>query len=206
MTPDKLPSPQDVLDFYIANASESADAAKAQHKMWFEKSDAADEKIRQRFGKLHEVMSGGPLARDWAASGAKERLAAIIVLDQFSRNMFRESARAYTQDLLALDLAREGVAKGDDINLSEAERIFFYLPFEHSEDMTDQATAIGLFTVLRDDARDEFKPLMEETLRFAFKHRDVIARYGRFPHRNAVYGRENTPAEDAYLSQPGAGF
>lgn len=206
MTQDTLPTPQDVLDYFVGEAAHSADAADKMMDLWFKKSDATDAEIRERFQPLLETLSAGPLAQDWAIRGPKERLAAIIVLDQFSRNMFRNSPRSFAQDALALKLAIDGVAAGEDAELSEVGRMFMYLPFEHSEDIRHQADAIRLFSKLRDEAREPFKALTESTLSYAHQHRDVIAKYGRFPHRNAVVARANTPEEEAYLAEPGAGF
>ncbi len=206
MTHDALPSPQDVIDYFIGDAADSADAAKEMFTLWFKKSDATDTVIRDRFQPLLETLSAGPLAQEWAARGAQERLAAVIVLDQFSRNMFRNSPRTFAQDALALKLAIECVEAGEDKELSEMGRMFMYLPFEHSEDINHQAKAVRLFSILRDEARDPFKEMVENTLSYAHEHRDVIAKFGRFPHRNAVVMRANTPEEEAYLATPGSGF
>lgn len=200
-----LATPQDVLAYWIAGASEDADQAGAQNQLWFQKSAATDAEIKARFGESLKALSQG-LADDWAARGARERLAAIIVLDQFSRNIFRGEPGSFSQDALAHRLAQNGLATGEDMSLSEAERIFFYLPFEHAETLTDQDRSVALFEALVADARPAFKPLCESTLEYAHKHREVIVRFGRFPHRNAILGRDNTPAEIDYLSQPGAGF
>jgi uncharacterized protein (DUF924 family) len=201
-----LPQPSDVLEFWIGDASRSGEAAKARNKVWFAKSDDTDAQIRTRFLTLLETLSAGPLAYDWAARGARERLAAIIVLDQFSRNIFRNSPRAFAQDALALRLCKDGLSRREDLSLPEADRIFFYLPLEHSEDTGDQARAIEMFTALHRDARDDFRKLTESTLEYAYSHQSVIEQFGRFPHRNAVLARTSTPAELAYIATPGSGF
>jgi len=123
----------------------------------------------------------------------------IILLDQLSRNVFRGSPEAFAADPHARDIARRMVATGLDASLTPVERIFIYLPFEHSEDLADQDQSVRLFETLRGDLGDK-------TTDYADRHREVIREFGRFPHRNAVLGRQNTPAEEEYLARPGAGF
>ncbi|MCA8899903.1 MAG: DUF924 domain-containing protein [Hyphomonas sp.] len=200
-----LPTPQDVLDFWIGDATNSPEAAGRQNKLWFTKSDETDAELRARFGPLLETLSHLPAAEDWAARGPQGRLAAIIVLDQFSRNLFRGDARAFHQDGLALLLAKDGIALGEDTGLSECERIFWYLPFEHSEAPEDQDTSVALFTALHRDAREGFKGLVESTLDYAHAHKAVIDRFGRYPHRNEALGRASTEEETAWLAK-GGGF
>ena len=127
---------------------------------------------------------------------ARNRLAAIIVLDQFARNMFRGDPQTFAADIHALNEAKVMAALGLDRQLTKRERVFCYMPFEHAENMEDQNTSVRLFTELDEG----------DTLDYAHQHRDVIAEFGRFPHRNAVLGRVNTAAEEVYLSKPGAGF
>jgi len=154
---------------------------------------------------LLETLSAGPLAHDWWARGPRERLCAIIVLDQMSRNIFRGSPRAFAQDMLALHLCKEGLAAGEDRALSETERVFFYLPLEHSEALADQQQSVALFTRLADEARDAFRDFTKTTLDYAHQHLDVIAAFGRFPHRNQAVGRESTQVEKEWLAE-GGGF
>jgi len=201
-----LPAPSDVIAFWIGEAASSAEEAGIRNKMWFAKSEDIDAEIRAKFLPLLETLAAGPLADDWAERGTCERLAAIIVLDQFSRNLFRGSPRAFSQDALALRLCKEGLSLREDLTLSEAERIFFYLPLEHSEDIGDQSRAVEMFSALVKDARPEFRPLTEATLEYAYAHKAVIEQYGRFPHRNTVLARESTAPEKAYLAKPGSGF
>lgn len=201
-----LPAPSDVIAFWIGDAASSAEEAGVRNKMWFAKSEDIDAEIRAKFLPLLETLAAGPLADDWAEGGTSERLAAIIVLDQFSRNLFRGSPRAFSQDALALRLCKEGLSLREDLTLSEAERIFFYLPLEHSEDIGDQTRAVEMFSALVKDARSEFRQLAETTLEYAYAHKAVIEQFGRFPHRNAVLARETTPQEAAYLAKPGSGF
>jgi len=200
-----LPPPEDVLAYWIGDAATSAEAAGKQHKLWFGKSEETDAEIRRRFLPLLETLSHFPAAGDWASRGPRQRLAAIIVLDQFSRNLFRNDARAFAQDDLALLLCKDGLALGQDKGLSECERIFFYLPLEHSEAPEDQAESVARFTTLAAEAREPFRELAHSTLDYAKAHKDVIDEFGRFPHRNAALGRESTEAEKEWLAE-GGGF
>jgi uncharacterized protein (DUF924 family) len=201
-----LPKPADILDFWIGDASQSGKAADEKNKIWFAKSPELDAEIGERFLILLETLAAGPLAQEWAAQGPRERLAAIIVLDQFSRNIFRGSPRSFSQDMLALRLCKEGLALREDLSLSEAERMFFYLPLEHSEDIGDQSRSVEMFAALRRDAREDFQKLTESVLEYAYAHQSVIDRFGHFPHRNDVVARQSTPEEEAYLAKPGSGF
>ena len=127
-------------------------------------------------------------------------LALVIVLDQFSRNLYRDDARAFAQDEYARDCAAQALLREDDLGLLPVERQFLYLPFEHSEDLADQERAVELFSSL--EAFEETRGLVE----WAEKHRVIVARFGRFPHRNAALGRNSTPEELEFLSKPGSGF
>ena len=200
-----LPGLDDVYAFWLGQAISDVDAARERNKMWFSKSELTDAELTLRFSALLTHLADGA-AENWAARGPQPRLAAIIVLDQFSRNIYRGRPGAFAQDHLAHQLASTGLRVGDDRGLSEVERIFFYLPFEHAESLADQDRAVALFTKLVDEARPAFKSLCENTLDYAHKHREVIAQFGRFPHRNAILGRPSTQAEKAYLAKPGAGF
>lgn len=201
----QLPTPGAVLDYWIGAASEDHLFANRQHKLWFTKSADTDAFIARHYAALHAALRAG-LARSWANAGSRSRLAAIVVLDQFSRNMFRDTSDAFASDPLALELARQGVTAGDHMQLTEIERSFFYLPFEHSEALEDQNESVALFGGLAADARDAFRPICTSSLDYALRHRDVIRRFGRFPHRNDILGRESTAEEADYLSKPGAGF
>lgn len=163
-------------------------------EQWFEKSDDFDRVIESRFGALHAAACRGD-CDDWAET-ADGVLALILVLDQFSRNLFRDDPRAFAQDAKALLLAKGAIAKGFDMAVSEDRRVFFYVPFEHSEDLADQEASLPYFEALTN----------KEYLRYAVAHRDIIARFGRFPHRNAVLGRESSPEESEFLKTPGSSF
>lgn len=200
-----LATPKDVLDFWIGDAADDPAMLGEKQKLWFGKSDAVDAEIAERFLPTLGALSAG-MAEDWAARGPRERLAAIIVLDQFTRNMFRGQGEAFAHDRLALGLAKDGILRGEDKPLSEVERVFFYLPLEHSERRADQVLSVELMTKVRDTARPGFRDFAASTLDFAYRHKEIIDRFGRYPHRNAALGRASTPEEDAFLEQPGSGF
>lgn len=157
---------------------------------WFRKDEAVDREIGERFGKLHAEASAG-LLDHWRGEPGP-CLALVIILDQFSRNMFRGDARAFAQDALALQIAREAIAAGFDRQVDPVLRSFLLMPFMHSESIVDQQRAVALFHALG-----------AEGLKYAIIHRDVIARFGRFPHRNAALGRHTTRAEEAFLAAGG---
>ncbi len=167
-------------------------------KRWFTKESAFDARCRSLFFPLYEELAGGGRV-EWLERPA-ECLARIVVLDQFPRNMFRGTARAFAGDPLALEAARHALGHGYDRGLSPVERLFVYLPFEHSESLEDQVRACELNAPLA------AFPETEDVYRFAVAHRDIIARFGRFPHRNAILGRTSTPEEIEFLKQPGSSF
>jgi uncharacterized protein (DUF924 family) len=170
--------------------------------MWFKKDDAFDALIAQRFGPLiAQALVGG--IDDWLAKPvqALPALARVIVLDQFTRNVFRGTARAFAGDGMALQTARALVASGADRALSPVQRQFAYLPFEHAEDLSHQRTSVQLFQQLAVD-----DPASAGLVDWARKHLDIVARFGRFPHRNVALGRASTDEEAAFLLTPGSGF
>ena len=174
-------SAEDVLAFWLA----------AGHKRWFEPDEDFDAQIRQRFAAIYEDAVAGRLSA-WESS-PEGALAAVIVLDQFPRNMFRENARAYAADPLARSAAARAIARGFDQRIAMPQRSFFYLPFEHSEELADQERAVGLMRATGD----------ADLLKWAELHADIIRRFGRFPHRNVVLGRATTPEEQAFLDDGG---
>jgi uncharacterized protein (DUF924 family) len=166
---------------------------------WFRKDAAFDGQIRQRFGSLNKSALRGAIDA-WRADPLPA-LARLIVLDQFSRNLHRNSARAFAGDALALVAAQDIVARGWDSGYAPVQRWFVYLPFEHAEDVAMQRESLRLFAGLAHDAPDE-----ADTVEWAQKHHDVIQRFGRFPHRNVALGRVSTAEELEFLAQPGSGF
>jgi uncharacterized protein (DUF924 family) len=164
----------------------------ADHDKWFNKDTAFDDAIRARFFDTYEAAAAGLLS-DWEAT-REGALALVIVLDQFPRNMFRGSARAFAADPLALAVAKRAIERGFAIATTVEERAFFYLPFEHSEQLTDQERCCALFRATGD----------ADLVKWAELHADIIRRFGRFPHRNAALGRTTTAEEQAFLD--GGGF
>jgi len=182
----KILAPE-VLRFWFGQDAEYGVA----HKRWFEKDPAFDAEVRRRFLPLHAELAGNGAWLDTP----RACLARIIVLDQFPRNMFRGTSQAFATDPLALAAARHARAAGYDRDWLRVEKIFAYLPFEHSETLADQQLACELM-----------RPLGEEQYDYALRHKAIIERFGRFPHRNAILGRASTPEEIEFLKQPGSGF
>ncbi len=167
-------------------------------KEWFGRGDAFDAEVRSRFSADYDAAVMGQLDR-WKTS-ARGILAFVLVTDQFPRNMFRGEAAAFAGDHLALAAAIDAVGNKLDRELPPLQRAFLYLPFEHSENLADQDRAVALFESMRAE------PGMSSTIDYAHRHRDVIARFGRFPHRNKILGRASTPEEETFLREPGSTF
>ena len=163
-------------------------------EQWFKRDAAVDDRIRNRFLSLHDQVSAMP--NEALLSGPRSALAAVIVLDQFSRNMFRGSPRAFASDAKALALAEAAIANGHAASLNKDELQFLYLPFEHSESGEAQVRCVKLMASLGD----------AELTRYAQAHCDIIERFGRFPHRNEILGRSSTAEELEFLKQPGSSF
>jgi uncharacterized protein (DUF924 family) len=175
---DPHPTAADVTAFWRA----------AGPSKWFRKDADLDREITARFLAIHEAAAAGGLS-DWEAAPE-----GALALDQFPRNMFRDSARAFATDPLARAVAERAIARGFDARVADAERVFFYLPFEHSENLADQERSLALWRQTGNGAIDKYAQI----------HADIIRRFGRFPHRNAVLGRATTPEEQAFLD--GGGF
>jgi len=156
-------------------------------KQWFVKSERTDTLIRERFLAVHTSIKGKPASM--FLDNALKVLAAVIVLDQFPRNMFRDTPAAFADDAQALDIAKKAVELGFDRQLPDEQRIFLYLPYEHSEDLADQDQAVALIANMGNENYTDY----------AEAHRDIIRQFGRFPHRNAILGRPSTPEEEAFL-------
>ncbi len=194
-----MTTPAEVLDFWFdRKPGAAADAPLTNRKAWFEKDPAFDEQIRSRFPAAVETALAEGYA-DWTET-AEGALALLILLDQFPRNLFRGQAKAFAGDTRARVIARQAVDRGFDIAVQPVMRMFFCLPFEHSEHLPDQELAHLLFSAL-----DKELPGLD-LAGWADKHRVVIARFGRFPHRNAALGRESSPEEVEFLKQPGSSF
>ena len=186
----------DVLEFWFG-APDSPEFGRYR-RQWFEKSDAFDGLCRERFLATLDAATAGRL--DGWAERPLAALALAVVLDQFPRNIFRGTPRAFATDPQALAVARGIVARGFDAAYLPAQRWFAYLPFEHAEDLAAQAESLALFERLRGD------PASASPIVYAMRHYAVIERFGRFPHRNAILGRESTTEEVAFLATPGSSF
>ncbi len=193
-----------VLRFWFGEGSAQAVPDKERLRFWFNGGERVDGLIRERYAAL--VEQGGRGYLDAWLDTPRGTLAMIVLLDQFPRNIYRGSARAYAFDERALAACREGQAKGWDELLSPLERAFFYLPLEHAEDLAAQERSVALFARLLDQAETPLREVCAGFYDYAVRHRDVIARFGRFPHRNHVLGRDSTPEEIEFLQQPGSSF
>jgi uncharacterized protein (DUF924 family) len=193
-----------LLDFWFGEESDDAAVAKAQAELWWGRSAATDELLQASFGAAASSAAAGILDH-WTGS-PRGRLALILLLDQLPRAIHRASPAAFAQDLDARRVAEQGLESGADKLLRPIERLFFYLPFEHSEDLEDQDRSVALFRDLAASVAPEHKATFAEFVDYALRHREIVARFGRFPHRNAILGRESTPEEKAFLEQPGSSF
>jgi uncharacterized protein (DUF924 family) len=188
-----------ILNFWFGNPTDPQGPYGQQRSVWFKKDAAFDDRIRQRFLPDYGRAAAGDYT-PWR-SQPRSCLALILLLDQVPRNLFRGDARSYATDAEALAVAEAAIAQGHDQALIPVERLFMYLPLEHSEDLARQQRCVQLFETLVKEA-----PELASTLDYAYRHRDVIARFGRFPHRNHILGRTTTPEEAAFLQQPGSRF
>jgi uncharacterized protein (DUF924 family) len=184
-----------ILDFWFGR--QGGDGYRSARDEWFRKNAAFDAQIRERFSAAIETALGGGFA---AWTSPRSALARILLLDQFTRNAFRDTPRAFAGDELALSLAEAAIGRGDDGHLIAVERWFMYLPFAHAESPRAQQRSLELFGRLRDSTG------LAEPLVWAERHAKVVQLFGRFPHRNAILGRESTAEEIAFLRTPGSRF
>jgi uncharacterized protein (DUF924 family) len=182
---------QEILQFWFGETLQP-------RKEWFQKTPEFDVEIRSRFLSIYEQAATNQL--DSWVNLPESCLALVIVLDQFPRNLFRGQPQTFATDARALTVAQIAVEQGFDRQLPGVQRFFFYLPFEHSENLDHQNQAVQFFEQFQND------PDLQDTYDYALRHRAVIARFGRFPHRNAILGRESTPEEIEFLKQPGSSF
>jgi uncharacterized protein (DUF924 family) len=197
-----MSKPSDIIDFWFGSPGEDGDYPNRM-SFWFGSSDA-DAEITERFADDVVAAARGDY-NDWAATPTG-RLALIILLDQFSRNLYRGTPVAFANDNKALELCLEGLEREDDIKLKTLQRTFFYLPMEHSEDLDIQNHCVATYECLAQDAPASLADAVAGNIDYAVQHRDVIARFGRFPHRNGILGRESTEEEIEFLKQPGSSF
>jgi uncharacterized protein (DUF924 family) len=196
---------EQVLDFWFGASGADGSLDPIRKKMWFGDGRKHDAAIRERFGALHQRASRGELDAEWAGT-PRGLIALIVVLDQFSRHIHRDTPLAFAQDPAAQRLALDGVNGEADRGLIPAQRSFFYLPFEHAEDTGLQGVSVRCFEQLARATAPAHRKDYDGFLDYARRHRDIIERFGRFPHRNAILGRDSTPEEIEFLKQPGSSF
>ena len=204
------PTAFEILNFWFGARPYSLAQIQQHTRVWFGESDApelipqADELVRERFGDITRAAAAGSLSA-WE-SGPRRRLALILLLDQFPRHIFRGTARAFGQDAQALSLALSGMQFGADATLDPVERIFFYMPLMHAEDLDVQEEGVSAFRRLLAEAPLELHEVFQASLDSALKHRDIIARFGHFPHRNRSLGRVTSADELQWLASQGEDF
>ncbi|OLF56624.1 DUF924 family protein [Pseudomonas chlororaphis] len=195
---------QPLLDWWFGSAEKPADIAAEKGGLWFGKRDSQDLEARERFGALVEQALAGGLT-EWAQR-PQGWLALVLLLDQLPRMLYRETPKSFSGDLRAQALVAQGIAADFDRQLSPMQRSFIYLVFEHCENLAVQNEAVSRFVALHDEQPQEDQPVFADQLDYAERHQKVIARFGRFPHRNRILGRESTPEELAFLREPGSSF
>jgi uncharacterized protein (DUF924 family) len=188
------PAAKELLDEWFGDARRSG----APAAWWFASEPSRDERLRARFGPLVAAAAADELVA-WNAT-PRGRLALILLLDQLPRNCFRGSAAAFATDALALTETRHGLRRGDDRALDAWERMFFYMPMQHAEDAAVQEQAVERYAALAAEAPPATRDAFAGVLEYARLHRDIVRRFGRFPHRNAILGRDSTPAERGWLA------
>ncbi len=193
-----------VLAFWFGPTGSAAEVAGRQGTLWFGKSPDNDQAVVDRFSAILVDAAAGRL--DHWVSTPRGRLALVIVLDQFPHHIHRDRPQAFATDPQALSLSLAALDAGEERHLTPIERVFLYLPLEHAESHAMQERAVSLYSALAREAAPAERALFDNFLDYAIKHRDVIARFGRFPHRNAILGRASTPDEIEFLKQPGSRF
>lgn len=194
-----------ILDFWFEGVSDDADRLKQLMQRWFAGSADHDRELADRFGELAAAAARGEF--DHWVDTPQGRLALIILLDQLPRNLHRGTAEAFAQDRKALDCCLDGIRQGQDQFLEPLERMFFYMPLQHAESKETQAFSVATFEKLADsDAPGPLADLLEGTVNYAIEHREIVDRFGRFPHRNNVLGRESSDEEIEFLASGGSNF
>ena len=197
-------SPESVLAFWFGAPGSAVEIAGRQGTLWFGKSPANDQAVIERFAATLTAATAGQLDH-WVRT-PHGRLALVIVLDQFPHHIHRDQPQAFATDPQALALSLAALAVDEDRQLAPIERVFLYLPLEHAESLDMQDRSVALYEALAHEAAVDERVLFDNFLDYARKHRDVVARFGRFPHRNAILGRPSTPDELEVLKQPGSRF
>ncbi|MDN3221307.1 DUF924 family protein [Pseudomonas nunensis] len=195
---------QPLLEWWFGSAEAPNDVAADREKLWFGKRDSQDLEARERFGDWVEQALAGGLT-DWAQR-PEGWLALVLLLDQLPRMIFRDTPKSFSGDLRAQALVAQGIAADFDRQLKPIQRVFIYLVFEHCENLAVQNEAVSRFIALVDEQPEADRAVFADNLDYAERHQKVIARFGRFPHRNGVLGRESTAEEVEFLSGPGSRF
>lgn len=195
---------QETLLYFWFGEIENGLATPDKNKLWYLSSAETDRLITDKYANLHSQAAAKNLS-DWQTA-PRGSLALIILLDQLSRNIFRGKAQAFSYDGLALEYCIDGIDKGYDTGLEITEQLFYYHPLMHAEALEHQERCVSLFESMLDQCNDRNKGMVENSVKFAREHRDIIAEYGRFPYRNAVLGRESTIKEQEYLGGGGKRF
>jgi uncharacterized protein (DUF924 family) len=199
-----IATPDAVLDFWFGAPCTAAAVTARQRPLWFGKSAANDQIVVERFAKTLVAASAGRL--DHWANTPRGRLALIVVLDQFPHHIHRGHGQSFACDARSLELALGMIQRGEDARVTPIERVFVYLPLEHAESIAMQDRSVALYEKLAHEAAAAEHGLFDGFLDYARKHRDVVARFGRFPHRNELLGRPSSPEEIEFLKQPGSRF
>ncbi len=199
-----IATPEAVLDYWFGATGTAREIADRQSKLWFGKVAEKDREVSERFAPTFGAATTGSLD-NWAAT-PRGRLALVIVLDQFPHHIHRDTPAAFAQDAKALALSLAALATGEDKSLALIERVFLYLPLEHAESLAMQDLSVAQYQQLVDEASEPERSLFENFLDYAHKHREVVLRFGRFPHRNDILARPSSADEIAFLKQPGSRF
>ena len=199
-----MTDPVEVLDFWFADSLTNSDTLAERRAIWFMGGSDVDQLITEMFGTLPDVALAGEL-QHWTTD-TRNALALVLVLDQFPRNIYRNTARAYHYDSAGLDLAVKIIDQSLNLDLHPIEQSFLFLPLQHSEALDDQTRAVQLYETLTTQSSGAYREGAKNSLNYAKRHCDIIRRFGRFPHRNAILGRDSTEAEIDFLAAGGDTF
>jgi uncharacterized protein (DUF924 family) len=199
-----MENPETILEYWFGSDPDDSAVAENRSSLWWSKNPKTDDEIRNRFGQLLLAAESGNL-EDWQSSTGG-RLALILLTDQFPRNIYRGTPAAFRFDRIALNLSLNGLESGLDKGLRHIQRVFFYLPLEHSENLEHQQRCVRLFRNLAREVSVDLKPVFERYVDYAIRHQVIIERFGRFPHRNLILGRQSTSEEIQFLEQPDSSF
>jgi uncharacterized protein (DUF924 family) len=197
--------PDDVLEYWFADADSSPEATRDRNEFWFGNNPKTDSEIWEIFADVIADAAAGDIYDEWGQTGLG-RLALIILLDQFPRNIYRGTSEVFRYDERSLALSGQGVTLGQLAGLTVPEQAFFLMPYQHSEDISVQRAGLQLMQALADEAPQEWQSVAQGYLDYALRHHDIVAAYGRFPHRNSLLGRSSSDAETEFLAEGGETF